>query len=99
MDHSIRNHIRRALMAAQQIEVALSRFNLSGRGREPRVKLGRSLAATVRDLELARIHIAGYGAKYRYPRRVFERAERMLRFEGLDQVAEALRGEYSESVG
>ncbi len=95
MDLRTRNWIRQALLGAQQIDLGLSRFNLSGRGHEPRVTLNRSLAATVRNLGLVSVYISGFGANDRYPRRVFERAERMLRSAGMPEAAEALRQGYS----
>lgn len=71
--------IRRALTAAIQPELRAGEFRLFGRGHEPRVTLDRSLAAIVRGLDLPHVVIEGFGANKYYPRRVFEKAAKLLR--------------------
>ena len=54
-------------------------FNLSGRGHELRVTLDRHFASILRDCDLPRITISGFGANNFYPARVFHEASENLR--------------------
>ena len=75
-DH-IRDTIRTHFLKAAASEKPP--FNLSGRGHEPRVHLSAPLATALRGLELPRVYIAGFGAKYSYPLRVVKRAAASLK--------------------
>jgi hypothetical protein len=70
--------IRKFVLQAAEEERRVDAFKLSGRGHEARVSLDASLAAVLRGLDLPRVVISGYGANYYYPRRVFQRAMRLL---------------------
>jgi hypothetical protein len=70
--------IRTAVLRATAHERRKGGFNLFGRGYEPRVTLGRSVAAILRGLDVPRVFISGYGANYFYPRRIFVKAMRTL---------------------
>lgn len=71
--------IRATVISAAISEQHAEPFRIFGRGHEPRVTLDPSLSAILRGLELPRVHINGYGAKYYYPCRVFTTAIRLLR--------------------
>lgn len=92
------DQIRAVLKEAHSIEWKIAPFNLFGRGHEPRVVLDRTVAAIVRSAHLSRECIAGYGAKYRYSRRAFNRALHMLQQAGQDDAAEVLRRGFSNST-
>jgi len=66
--------IRDAVLKAASEEAALKPFNLSGRGHEPRVTLDRKMASILKDVDLPRVHISGFGANNHYPYRVLKRA-------------------------
>ncbi|MBM4007966.1 MAG: hypothetical protein FJ292_10525 [Planctomycetes bacterium] len=95
----IAEQIRAALTNAQSIETALQPFSLAGRGHEPRVVLSRSLAGMVRSCDLERIHISGFGPKQRFPRRVFERATRLLALAEQHETLRHLQSGFRESSG
>ena len=92
------DQIRAVLKEAQSIERRIAPFSLFGRGPEPRVVLDRTVAAIVRSADLEREHISGFGAKYRYSRRVFNRALQMLEQAGQDDAAKVLRYGFSKST-
>lgn len=73
--------IRRAVLLANEQEEAIATFHLRGHGYEPRVRLCRSLAATLRGLAISREAICGWFRNQYYPRRVLERAIELLRSE------------------
>jgi hypothetical protein len=70
--------IRVAVAEAAKRELKKRPFNLFGRGHESRVTLDRRLATILRGQDIPRIYISGYGANYRYPRRVLEAAAELI---------------------
>lgn len=93
----IADQIRAALREAELQERSIAPFRLSGRGHEPRVVLDRTIAAVVRSIVVERVEIAGFGPRFRYPRRVFERAAENLRRAGHTDAATVLRTGVSAS--
>ncbi len=71
--------IHDAVLIAASRERKSRPFNLSGEGHEPRVTLDLSLAATLRDIKLPCVSIAGHAAHNYYPLRVFETAVKILK--------------------
>ena len=93
----VSEQIRGALREAESIERRLATFQLSGRGHEQRVVLDRHVAAIVRCIPLERVELSGFGPKFRYPQRVFERAVKILRRARHADAAEVLRCGFSSS--
>jgi hypothetical protein len=71
--------IKNAVLKAVAQERRKAAFNLFGRGHEPRVSLSVCVAAVLRDLDIPRVRISGWGPNYFYPRRVFVTAIKILR--------------------
>ena len=71
--------IRIAVLKAAAQERRKSVFKLSGRGHEPRITLSGGLAYILRGFDVPRVAKAGRGPRYYYPRRVFDRATRILK--------------------
>jgi len=70
--------IRKAVLTAVRAEGKRAAFELHGRGHEPRSTLSVQMAAILRDVEIPRAWISGYGANAHYPTRVFTTARRLL---------------------
>ncbi len=69
---------RDAIVKAFEREAKKAEFVLSGRGHEPRVTLNRSMAALLKQCNLPRVTISGYGANNFYPARAFTSARTAL---------------------
>ncbi len=80
MSHqNINSELRTVLEDIAAREARETPFMLSGRGHEARVSLDRQLAGILRACELPRVHIAGWGANYFYPKRLFLSAQPVLK--------------------
>ena len=73
---SIGDEIRRAF--EQALEQHPGPYQLAGREHDPRCTFDRRLAAYLRSTALPHIVIAGYGANKHYPRKLVERAARIV---------------------
>ena len=73
---ALREAVRAAMVDAASQEQGP--FGLRGRRHEPRVSLSRGLAATLRGLDLPCSSNHGAGNRRYFPRRVLERAGRLL---------------------
>lgn len=75
---SVNVAIRAAVTKAVILQKRRGPFLLSGRGHEPRVTLDRSLAATLRKVEIPFVYISGFGPNHFYPQRIFVVAKSIL---------------------
>lgn len=76
IDKELRSLIRACFETAQATQSGT--FSLKGRGHEPRVSFSRQLAAILRDANLTRVYIPGYGPKHWYPERVAKKAASLI---------------------
>lgn len=71
----LRATTRDAIVKAFEREAKKAEFVLSGRGHEPRVTLNRSMAALLKQCNLPRVTISGFGANNVNPASTFTLAK------------------------